>query len=78
MEEFHKIRIEGNGLVGTHYRVYLDDKEISGFTKEINIQIGVGKANKVKLELIGEIELPDDLIAIVVATQPPPNPGEDD
>lgn len=64
-----KIKILGNGFPKTT-GVLLDDMNISRFVKAIHVDIDVERAIPVvHLTLIGDVELPDELKAIVKATQ---------
>lgn len=81
MDDLRKIRIIGMGSTSRYYRVFLDDLDISRFVRAATVRIAVGEKNTVNLELVGDVELPGELIAIVTASQDneyPPPPHQDD
>jgi len=55
MSKGHKLSIMGEGLVGSHYRVWLDDHELTGLNS-LKLEMGVSEANWVTLKLlVGEL-----------------------
>jgi len=47
----HKLRIEGAGPVGSHYRVWLDDVELRGLNS-LRLEMGVSEPNWAVLRLL--------------------------
>ena len=63
------IRIETNGKMQTrNWRVFIGDHDISGLVAGLTLKARAGEHARVHLDLIGIVELPDELQAIVTAT----------
>ena len=68
------IRIETNGPLVKDWRIFLDGSDVSRLVRNLRLEAGVDiERPKVFLELVGYVELPIDIQALVEATQP--NPG---
>ena len=63
-----KIRIEtGDNVPAMNWHIYLNDTDISHFVRTITIDVEAGGIPMVHLGLIGELDLPQELQATVVA-----------
>lgn len=64
-----KIRIQRRAGALSHepkwYQVFLDDMEITRFVRSIDVSFRFDGLPKVKLELIGIVELPDEIEAAI-------------
>ena len=65
-----RIEQEQPSAIGKNMRVYLDDKEISHFVRQIDISVGVDFANQVTLHCVGYVELPEELQAYIEVVVP--------
>lgn len=65
-----KIRINTNGhAVAKMWSVYLDDVDISRFVRGIDISTVAGQLPQVRLGIVGHLELPDEMQALVTIYQ---------
>ena len=60
------IRITGSGPTDKDHRIYLDGVDISHYVRGFRITSRIGFPDTVELELIGNVELPDDFQAKVL------------
>jgi hypothetical protein len=58
-----KFRLVGSGLVGTNYKMFLDDIEITHFVRKAEICIEAGCINTVLL--YASIEVPEEFEALI-------------
>ena len=65
----HKIRINGNGPTAHGYRIFIDNHDITDGVQEITLNVSMYAANMVTIVCCAEVELPQELEAIVQATQ---------
>lgn len=54
--------VKGHNL---QYSLFLDDVDISKYTRSIDIKIGVNEIPRVTVELIGLVEIPDEVLASI-------------
>lgn len=65
-----KIRIDTNGhAVAKMWSIYLDDVDISRFVTGLDVHIVVGKLPMVNLNIVGHLELPNEVQALVTIYQ---------
>ena len=67
-----KIKISEINKSVTQYKIEIDDIDISQYTKSVNIEMVAGHIPKVWVQLIGSVDIPENLLAFIVAEQDEP------
>ena len=61
-----KIRVDTNGqAVAKYWNIYLDDIDISNFVAGLSISTTVGNLPRVHLDIVGYLELPNEIEGLV-------------
>jgi hypothetical protein len=63
------IRIKEGVATGENYRVFLGDMDISDFVNRMVIDIQAQGVTSITLTVVGNVELPDALTGVIVATK---------